>query len=165
MSRALACAAVASVCLAAPAVAALPQPGSLVPGRSLAGIRIGEPAAAVRATLGARYGVCQGCSTTTWYFTYRPFQQQGLAVELMRGSVSAVYTLWQPQGWHALGGLQLGAVQGQVTKLAGALIPVPCTGGYEALVSDTRSVRTAYYIVDGKLWGFGLLHVFESPCR
>jgi hypothetical protein len=165
MSRALVCAAIIALCLAAPAAATLPTPGSLVPGRSLGGVRIGEPAAAVRAALGTRYGVCQGCELTTWYFTYRAFDDKGLGVELTRGRVSAVYTLWQPPGWGARGGLQLGAAQGEVTKFAGALIPVPCSGGYQALVRDAHDVRTAYYIVDGKLWGFGLVHVLESPCR
>jgi hypothetical protein len=153
------------LCFAAPAAAALPQPGTLVPGRSLAGVRIGDTARGVRAVLGSGYGVCQGCSVATWYFNYRPFDQHGLAVELTNGRVSAVYTLWQPPGWRTQGGLQLGAVQGQVTTRAGALIPVQCTGGYEALVTDTQAVRTAYYIVGGKLWGFGLVPALESPCR
>jgi hypothetical protein len=165
MSRALACAAVAALLGAHAAAAALPKPGALVPGRSLAGVRLGEPATAVQAALGHGYGVCQDCIVTTWYFNYRPFDQQGLAVELVGGRVSAVYTLWQPKGWTAPRGLQLGAVQAQVTNLAGTLIPVACSGGYEALVTDTHTVRTAYYIVDGKLWGFGLLRALESPCR
>jgi hypothetical protein len=165
MSRALVCAAVAAACLAPAAAAALPQPGILVPGRSLAGVRIGEPAASVTAALGHSYGVCQGCAVTTWYFNYRPFDEHGLAVELMKGRVYAVYTLWKPAGWHAPRGLQLGAVQAQVTKLVGTLFPVPCTGGYQALVSDGDGIRTAYYIVNGKLWGFGLVHIYESPCR
>jgi hypothetical protein len=164
MSRALACAAVAALCLAATAAAALPRIGSLLPSRSLAGVHIGEPAAAVRATLGPGYGVCQGCTITTWYFNLRRFDERGLAVELTSGRVSAVYTLWQPAGWHASNGLVLGAAQAQVTKAAGALVPVPCTG-YEALVSDAHGVRTAYYIVDEKLWGFGLVKALESPCR
>jgi hypothetical protein len=164
MSRTLACAAVAALFVTPAAAAALPQQGSLVPGRSLAGVHLGESAAAVRSALGGRYGVCQGCARTTWYFTYKPFDQHGLAVELTRGRVSAVYTLWQPNGWRAPRGLQLGAVQAQVTKLAGTLIPVTCTG-YEALVSDSQAVRTAYYIVDGKLWGFGLLGARQTPCR
>jgi hypothetical protein len=164
MSRTLVCAAVTALCLSPPAAATLPQPGSLVPGRSLAGIHLGEPAAAVRSALGHQYGVCQGCKRTTWYFNYRRFDEHGLAVELTRGVVSAVYTLWQPAGWSAPRGLQLGAAQAQVTKLTGALIPVECTG-YEAFVSDNGTVRTSYYILDGKLWGFGLLQARESPCR
>jgi hypothetical protein len=165
MSRALLIAAVTALCLAATATAALPQPGTLVPGRSLAGIRIGETAAGVQATLGHTYGPCQGCTVQTWYFNYRPFDEHGLGVEFMHGRVSAIYTLWQPAGWRSQQGLQLGAVQGQVTQLAGTLVPVQCTGGYEALVTDTHAVRTAYYIVDGKLWGFGLVPALESPCR
>jgi hypothetical protein len=164
MSRAFVCAVLLGVVLVPAASAALPQPGRLIPGRSLAGIRIGEPAASVRAALGRGYGVCQGCARTTWYFTYRPFEQKGLAVELVGGRVSAVYTLWQPDGWQMDGGLGLSAVQAQVTKAVGATIPVPCTG-YSALVSDVGRTRTAYYIVAGKLWGFGLLRARENPCR
>jgi hypothetical protein len=164
MSRAIVCAAVAALCLAPAAGAELPKQGTLIPGRSLAGVRLGEPASAVRAALGGRYGVCLGCARTTWYFTYRAFEQRGLGVELTHGRVSAVYTLWQPKGWRAPHGLQLGAVQAQVTKLAGTLNPIMCAG-YEALVSDAREVRTAYYIVNETLWGFGLLRANETPCR
>jgi hypothetical protein len=164
MSRAVVCAALLAVCLAPSAAATLPQPGRLVPGHSLAGIRVGEPAAAVRAALGRSYGVCQGCTLTTWYFTYRPFEQHGLAVELVHGRVYAVYTLWQPAGWHTARGLRLGAVQAQVTRAAGATIPLTCSG-YDALVSDAGRTRTVYYIVAGKLWGFGLLPARENPCR
>jgi hypothetical protein len=164
MSRAFVCAALLAACLVPTASAALPQPGRLISGRSLAGIAIGEPAAKVRAALGHGYGVCQDCPRTTWYFTYRPFEQKGLAVELTRGRVSAVYTLWQPDGWQMDGGLGLTAVQAEVTKVVGATIPVPCAG-YEALVRDAGKTRTAYYIVDGKLWGFGLLRAHENPCR
>jgi hypothetical protein len=75
-----------------------------------------------------------------------------------------VYTLWRPSGWSTPDGLRLGAAEGQVTSLAGPLIPVACTG-YSALVRDGSAARTAYYVVDGKLWGFGLLQRRQSPCR
>ena len=142
----------------------LPKSGALDPGRSLGGVRLGETAAATRAALGTFYGVCDGCARTTWYFTYRAFDQHGLAVELTAGRVSAVYTLWQPAGWHAPRGLQLGAAQGQITALAGTLLPIACSG-YEALVRDSSTARTVYYVVDAKLWGFGLLRPSENPCR
>jgi hypothetical protein len=164
MSRVLACAAVLLLCTAGTAVGALPRGGTLVPGTSLAGVRLGDTAEQVRAALGRFYGVCRGCDRTTLYFTYRPFDRKGLAVELTAGRVSALYTLWQPSGWRASGGLQLGAAEGEVTSAAGPLIPVACTG-YSALVRDGRAARTAYYVVDGKLWGFGLLGRLQSPCR
>jgi len=150
--------------LALAAIAALPTSGTLVPGRSLGGVRLGEAASQVRAKLGTSYGVCRGCASPTWYFTYGRFENRGLAVELAGGRVSGVYTLWQPAGWHAPHGLALGAAEGQVTTLAGPLVPIACLS-YTALVHDGPHARTVYYIVDGKLWGFGLLGLAGSPCR
>ena len=164
MRRASACAALLLLCAAGPAAAALPRSGTLLPGRSLGGVRLGEPAAQVRASLGRSYGVCRGCATTTWYFTYKAFDQHGLAVELGGGRVSAVYTLWQPAGWHGPNGIRLGAYDAQITASAGPLVPVAC-GGYRALVADTGSARTAYYLVDGRLWAFGLFRRGADPCR
>ena len=70
--------AVIALLLAAPAAAGLPQAGKLVPGRSLGGIRLGQSPRAVRAALGTFYGSCRSCERQTWYFTYRPFDKQGL---------------------------------------------------------------------------------------
>jgi hypothetical protein len=154
----------AAALAAAPAALALPRAGVLVPGRSLAGVRLGETAAQVRTSLGPRYGVCRGCGAATWYFTYRPFSRAGLAVELAHGRVTAVYTLWKPAGWRGPRGLRLGAVEAQVTTLDGPLIPIVCTS-YDALTRDSASARTVYYVVDGKLWGFGLLRPHANPCR
>jgi hypothetical protein len=165
MSRVLACAALlVLLCTAGAAEAALPRTGTLVPGTSLGGVRLGDTVRTVRTALGRSYGVCRGCARTTMYFTYRPFERRGLGIELTNGRVSAVYTLWQPSGWSAPGGLRLGAAEGEVTSLAGPLMPVACTG-YSALVRDAHGARTAYYVVDGKLWGFGLLGRMQSPCR
>jgi hypothetical protein len=119
-------------------------------------VRLGDTAAAVRARLGREYGVCRGCTTATWYFTYRRFDDRGLAVELTAGRVSAVYTLWRPPGWKDSRGVQLGAPDGRV----GAGVPVVCTG-YEAIVRGT----SVYYILDRKVWGFGLIRRGRSPCR
>jgi hypothetical protein len=155
----------AALILCAAAAAAPPRAGTLVPGRSLGGIRLGDSAARVTRILGSSHGVCRGCAIPTWYFTYRPFTRRGLAVELVGGHVSGIYTLWKPPGWRARGGLQVGAVQAQVTALGGgALVPIACAG-YDAMVRDTRNARTAYYIVDEKLWGFGLVRPHASPCR
>ena len=154
----------AALVLSGSAAAALPAQGALVPGRSLGGVRLGEPATQVRAALGTSFGVCLGCATTTWYFTYRRFNRRGLAVELTAGRVSAVYTLWRPNGWTAPRGLRLGAIEAQITALAGATIPIVCSG-YDARVSDDARARTVYYVVRGKLWGFGLLQPHANPCR
>lgn len=163
MRRAPVYAAVLALAAASPVTAALPAQGTLVPGRSLGGVHLGEPAAQVQAALGV-HGVCHSCAHTTWYFTYKPFDRHGLGVELTRGRVSGVYTLWQPDGWTAPRGLVLGAFEAQVSQSQGTLVPTTCTG-YQALVRDSATARTVFYLLGGKLWGFGLFAAGDSPCR
>ena len=155
----------AALACAASAAAALPKSGTFLPGRSLGGIQLGETGGEVKARLGRDYGVCRGCTTTTWYYTYRRFDQHGLGVELSSGRVSAVYTLWKPAGWTGPNGLALGAVEAQVSILGGQTVPVNCPAGYSARVRDDATARTVYYIVQGALWGFGLVPRFADPCR
>jgi hypothetical protein len=164
MRRKLIATAVAALVLAAPAAAGLPRAGALIPGHSLGGVRIGESPGAVRAALGRVYGTCRGCARPTWYFTYRPFGTDGLGVEFEHELVSGVYTLWQPQGWHAPHGLRFGATPLTVHQLVGALRTVTCDG-YTALVRDTARIRTAYFLYAGRLWGFGLFRRGADPCR
>ncbi|MFL5917039.1 MAG: hypothetical protein ACJ752_15575 [Gaiellaceae bacterium] len=164
MRRSLFVTAVTALALAGAAAAGLPKAGALVPGRSLGGIRLGESARAVRASLGRSYGTCRGCPRSTWYFTYRPFTQPGLAVEFDRGRVSAVYTLWSPRGWHGPGGLRFGTTPLTVHNRVGTLRTVGCDG-YTALVRDTFQARTAYLLYAGRLWGFGLFRRSADPCR
>ena len=164
MRRRLVATIVTALVLAAPAFAGLPRAGALVPGESLGGIRLGESQRAVRAALGGFYGLCRGCPRPTWYFTYRPFARQGLAVEFTRGRVSAAYTLWRPAGWHAAHRLGFGTSVLAVHRLTRAARTVTCRD-YEALVQDSAGARTAYYLVSGRLWGFGLFGRGASPCR
>ena len=142
----------------------LPKAGLLVPARSLAGIRLGESPAQVRAALGPFYGVCKACALPTWYFTYGRFQQSGLAVELVGHRVSGVYTVWNPADWHTPSGLRLGAVEAQVTQLAKPRLTIACPG-YTAYADDSGAARTVYYVFDGKLWGFGLFTHGSDPCK
>jgi len=129
-----------------------------------ADLRLGETKHAVRAALGPRFGVCSGCARPTWYFTYKPYDAHGLAVEFVHRRVVAVYTLWKPRGWQATNGLRLGATPLAVHDRAGRLRTITCNG-YEALVTDRPRSRTAYYLFRGSLWGFGLLLANWSPCR
>ena len=164
MRRRVVAIAVLSLALAAPAAAGLPKAGTLVPGRSLGGVELGESPGAVRAALGTFYGICRGCTQRTWYFTYGPFDRHGLAVEFTRGHVSGVYTLWRPAGWHAQRRLGFGSSVLAVHRRTGASHTVDCQD-YEALVRDSGRARTAYYLYEGRLWGFGLFRRGDSPCR
>jgi hypothetical protein len=164
MRRSLIATALAILLLAAPAAAGLPKAGVLVPGRSLGGIHLGESPHAVRAALGTFYGTCRNCRRRTWYFTYGWLDRHGLAVEFSRRRVSGLYTLWRPAGWHGPHRLGFGTSVLAVHRLTHAPRTIRC-GNYDALVRDTADARTAYYLVKGRLWGFGLFHRGASPCR
>ena len=47
---------------------------------------------------------------------------------------------------------------------AGALRTITCDD-YDALVADRPNSRTAYFLYNGSLWGFGLFSRDWSPCR
>jgi hypothetical protein len=80
------------------------------------------------------------------------------------GRVSGVYTLWRPAGWHAPHKLGFGSSVARRHRLTGASRTVTCKD-YEALVQDSAHARTAYYLLNGRLWGFGLFRRGASPCR
>jgi hypothetical protein len=156
--------ALAALALAAPAAAAPPRAGVFDPGRSLGGLRLGMTQPQVRAAWGGVFGDCRGCSLPTWYFTYTAFKPQGAGVEFRLGRADAIFTLWQPTGWRTRGGLQLGAREEQVTSRYQAFSRVEC-GKYSALLLSTRNSFSVFYLVDGRLWGFGLIRRLVPPCR
>jgi hypothetical protein len=156
-------AAAAALVLAAPAAAALPREGVLVPGRSLGGVRLGMPMKTVIARWGRSFGVCRGCRSTTWYYTYARFQPQGVGVSFRDGRVDALFTLWQPPGWRTSLGVLLGDDAAQVTAAYGPLDRRRCDG-YSTLVLRTRTGVTEFYVVGERLWGFGVSRA-PQPCR
>jgi hypothetical protein len=143
-----------------PLIATLPSPAVFVPGISLAGVRLGDTQAQVRRHVGSDYGVCRGCTTTTWYFTYRRFHDEGIAVEFSHRRVSAAYTLWKPPGFRGPDGLRLGALVTAVKAAVPGALPIAC-----ANYTTLRQGRSVYLIVAGRLWGFGLFRKGRSPCR
>jgi hypothetical protein len=155
---------VQAVALLALALAALPQQGVLVPGESLGGLRLGATRAQVAAVWGEEHGVCRSCRQTTWYFTYRRFEPQGAGVELRRGRVTALFTLWQPPGWRTRQGLRLGDEASRVQALYGPLTRTRCSG-YEALTLRRGRTLTAFYVLRDEVWGFGLLRAGGRVCR
>ena len=150
--------------LAAPAAAAPPPVGTLVPGRSLGGIELGATKAAVERRWGRAYGVCRGCERLTWYFNYYAFQPRGAGVELRNGRVAAVFTLYQPLGWRTDRGLELNDPVARVTSIYGALFRRDCVG-YYALTLKRGPATTAFYVLDERVWGFGLSAPGVPLCR
>jgi hypothetical protein len=157
-------AAAAALTLAASAAAAPPDPGVLVPGRSLGGIELGATEAQVERRWGRAYGVCRGCATKTWYFNYFAFQPRGAGVELREGRVAGVFTIYQPLGWRTTRGLVLGDSAARVTAIYGALVRREC-GDYAVLELSSRGATTAFYLLDDRLWAFGLFRSGLPLCR
>jgi hypothetical protein len=156
---------IVALVLAGTASAAPPREGVLVPGRSLGGVSLGMTSAQVRAAWGSRYGVCRDCEgRTTWYFNRVRFEPEGAGVELRRGRVAAVFTLWKPSGWRTQDGLTLGDPEARITEVHGALTRTEC-GGYSALTLPRSSAVTVFYVFDGTLWGFGLTRPDVPTCR
>jgi hypothetical protein len=160
----LAAALAATLVLAAPAGAAPPGAGVLVPGRSLGGVQLGATKTEVERQWGRAYGVCRGCPAETWYFNYYAFQPRGAGVELRGGRVAAVFTLYQPPGWRTTKGLVLGDPAARITSLYGSLLQREC-GGYSAFVLPARGVRSVFYVLDDRLWAFGLARAGLPLCR
>jgi hypothetical protein len=149
---------------AALVVAALPVGGSVVPGVSLGGIRLGDSQRRVRAVWGSSFGVCSTCAQETWYFNYVAYAPQGAGVQFSRRRVVAVFTLWQPTGWRTPSGLATGDPQSRITTLYGTLPRTRC-GTYDAFLLRRRATVTAFYVVAGKVWGFGLSRRGVAACR
>ncbi len=154
----------AALSLAAPAASAPPPAGVVVPGRSIGGIPLGATKADVERRWGRAYGVCRGCARETWYFNYFAFRPQGAGVEWRGGRVAAVFTLYQPTGWRTPTGLTLGDSATRVTTLYGALVRREC-GGYAVLELPGRRATTAFYLLDDRLWAFGLSRPGLPLCR
>ena len=113
---------------------------------------------------GRDYGRCRSCPTPTWYYNYAPFHPKGAAVEFRNARVSAVFTLWAPAAWHTPKRLRIGDAEARVTELYGALPRVPCAR-YDALTMLGRRVTTAFYVREGKVWGFALSRAGVQVCR
>jgi hypothetical protein len=141
----------------------LPKHGTLVPYQSLGGVQLGMTPVQVTSAWGTRHGRCRGCADATWYYTYKPFTPTGAGVSFHEGKVSAVFTLWSPTGWHA-GALVIGDPKRELTTRYHTAIRVPCAS-YEAYIVTRNHVTTAFYVYDGKVWGFALIPSSAPACR
>jgi hypothetical protein len=150
--------------LATSMLLALPQGGTVVPGRSLGGVRLGDTRAAVVSRWGADFGVCRNCRDTTLYFTYNRFAPQGAGVTFRNGRVVAAFTLWAPTGWRTTKGLHVQDNAARITELYGALPRTICAG-YDAFELREPGTRTAIYVRLGSVWGFGVMRRSEPLCR
>lgn len=164
--------AVAIVVLALPLAAAadraavFPQRGVLAPGKSLAGLRLGDTQAAVKARWGSAYRVCKQCQEPTWYYIYNDATHEplGAGVTFRSGKVSAVFTLGSPSGWRTTEGLLLGEQIDRVRDIYGTMQWRICIG-YGALSMRKPGVVTSIYTNGESVYGFALTRPYEPVCQ
>lgn len=156
--------AIVALALSAPAAAAPPGSGLLVPGRSLGGMALGTTKPVVEARWGRAYGVCRGCARETWYFNYYAFQPRGVGVEWRDGRIAFLFTIYQPLGWRTTKGVELGDPVARLTGAYGPLETRTCEG-YSVLVLEGRGATTAFYALGDRLWAFGLARPGLPLCR
>lgn len=137
----------------------------LVPGRSLGGVRVGMTRVQLERIWGSGFGRCRDCAPETLYFNRVAFAPEGAGVTLRNGRVGAVFTLWAPRSWHTDRGLYVGEPEWRVRATYGATTRVRCAGYDTLVLRQRRPVRTAVYLVDGVVWGFGLFARSEPVCR
>jgi len=141
-----------------------PRAGLVIPGKTLGGLPLGATKSQVKAAWGTRYGVCRDCPAETWYFNLRRFEPQGAGVTFRKGRAVALFTLWSPPGWHTSQGLRVGDPEFRIATIYGSLLRVDC-GRYSASTMRSKGVTTAFYVLDGQVWGFGLSRSGQPVCR
>jgi hypothetical protein len=148
------------------AASSVPQHGVLVPGKSLAGVALGDTPSAVRARLGDRYRVCGRCRERTWYYLGEPADgdPSGVGFSFRHGRVSAVFTLGAPPGWRTRGGLRVGDDVTRVRALYGDVALTVCIG-YRALSMRRADAVTSIYATGESVYGFALTRPGEPVCR
>jgi hypothetical protein len=146
------------------ASAAMPTRGVLAPGKSLGGIRLGDPVATVKRRWGSRYAPCTVCRRTTWMYTYRTGRLSGAAVSFVRGRVAAIFTLGAPRGWRTPQGLTLGDPTRVAMDLYSGFGWSRCIG-YGALTLRGPGVVTSIYTFGDSVYGFALTRPSEPVCQ
>jgi hypothetical protein len=149
----------------------LPLRGVLVPGKSLAGVRLGDTLKFVKSRWGTSYRLCGTCNDAasgrkTWFYTYLTNAQSlGAAVTFSKqGKVVAVFTLGSPAGWRTREGLLLGEQIDRVHDLYGRLNWKVCIG-YGALSMRGPGIVTSIYTNGEAVYGFALTAPREPVCQ
>jgi hypothetical protein len=144
----------------------LPARGILHPGKSLAGVKLGDTMERVKQLWGSDYKVChlRQCSDPTWYFIYPKGEPLGASVRFKNGKVVTVFTLGSPTGWRTVDGLIIGEQVDRITQLYGKLRSNVCIG-YGAMTMRTNGSVTSIYTTGQVVYGFALSRPTEPVCN
>ena len=76
----------------------------------------------------------------------------------------ALFTVWSPPGWRTDRGLRIDDPAARIAGLYGPLLRANC-GTYAVLRLMRGRTTTSFYVVDERVWGFGLSRPSEPACR
>lgn len=141
---------------------ALPRQGELVPGRSLAGIALGDTMATVRKTWGRHYVVYK---SSEWFYFLPGGNPAGAGVEFHAGKVVAVFTLGSPFGWQTDKGLKVGELLPTPPIVKHPTARWEACSGYGAHSSPAHNGAVTSIFTEGlAVYGFELSRPSVSPC-
>ena len=142
----------------------LPMRGVVIPGVSLAGIRIGDTEQHVRQVWGSSFVTCKYCSDPTWLYEYESGEPLGTAARFQKGRVVAVFTLGSPAGWRTNRGLYIGAPISNAYEFLQSTGTTRCIG-FDAITMRQGNVVTAIYSSAGVVYGFALVTPAMTVCQ
>jgi hypothetical protein len=147
-------------------VAALPKRGVLVSGASLAGVRLGDTMAKVKALWGGRFTRCRDCKPRMWFYLYPPPDDPvGAGVEFDGGRVVAVFTLGAPSGWHTETGIRVGQILSSQFDGKPKSKWLSCAGYSAQLTRSSTNSVTSILTQGAAVYGFALTRPSVSPCH
>jgi hypothetical protein len=142
----------------------LPMRGVVIPGVSLAGIRIGDTEQHVREVWGSNFVTCKYCSDPTWLYEYESGEPLGTAARFQKGKVVAVFTLGSPAGWRTNKGLYIGDPISNAYQFFSRTGATRCIG-FDAITMRQGNVVTAIYSSAGVVYGFALVTPAMTVCQ
>jgi hypothetical protein len=142
----------------------LPMKGIVIPGVSLAGVKIGDTEQHVKAVWGPNFVVCKYCSDPTWLYEYQQGEPLGTAARFQKGKVVAVFTLGSPAGWKTNKGLYIGDPISNAYQYFANPGTTRCIG-FDAITLRHGNVVTAIYSSAGVVYGFALVTPTMTVCQ
>ena len=138
----------------------------LVSGASLAGVRLGDTMASVKALWGGHFTRCGSCKPAMWFFFYPPPQDPvGAGVEFQKGKVVAVFTLGGPAGWHTETGIKVGEILSSQFDGKSTSKWLSCAGYSAQLTHSSGNSVTSILTQGAAVYGFALTRPSVSPCH
>ncbi len=145
------------------AAGSFPTKGTVVLGKSIGGISLGETTTGVKTHWGPKYDVCTTCKDLTWLYEYQGGEPLGAAVRFQNNKVVSVFTLGSPAGWGSKG-LMMGDPLANIYTDYENPGDVHCIG-YDALTVKVPGGTMAFYSAAGVIYGYALTAGKLSPCQ